>query len=70
MTTEKEIIVVRRGLPSGVIYFPKFLIGKEVEVRFKKELTEEEEIQLKKNELTRKLKELRIERYQKQEDGE
>lgn len=66
MKTEKEIIIIKTvggTSHSGTsIHLPKFLMGKEIEIRFKTNLTEEEIVQLKRYELLNELKKLRKKR--------
>ncbi|HDK42515.1 MAG TPA: hypothetical protein ENG87_03990 [Candidatus Pacearchaeota archaeon] len=66
---EKEFILIRKvkgvSYSRGHVYLSGFLVGKDVEVKFKRNLTELEQKQLEKNELTRKIKELREQRLKR-----
>lgn len=68
MVKTKDIILIRkvRGTKyGGYLSLPSFLAGKEVEIRFKKKLTEEDKLEIKRNELNRQLRELRQKRIKK-----
>lgn len=56
-----EIKIIRKvaGNSSGTINVPRFLIGKEVEITFIRELTEKEQKELELNNLHHELKKLK-----------
>lgn len=56
---EKEVVIYKVVNQSHVINLPVFLIGKEVEIRFKSKLTEEEKKQIELNKLYEELKKIR-----------
>ena len=64
---EEEVIMIRRVAKTGMLYFPKFLIGKEIEIRFKRKLTEEDKHKLRINQLKSELKEMRMKRLKEKE---
>ncbi len=67
--TEKEVVLIRTvkgGGGGGMIWLPSFLAGKDIEIRFKRNLTEEEKTQLRINELSRKLRKIREQRRRSQ----